>query len=57
MKGRLSQTPCKNRGELIERLKKMWVKEMPKDLFIRLAKSMPRRIQAVLAVKGGHTKY
>ena len=57
MKGRMSQNPCKNRGELIDRLKHMWVKEMKKYLFVKLAKSMPRRIQAVLSVNGGHTKY
>ena len=57
MKGRLAKEPCKNRNELINRLKNMWVKELSKDMFIKLAKSMPRRIKMVLEANGGHTKY
>ncbi|PKK68804.1 transposable element Tc1 transposase [Rhizophagus irregularis] len=38
-----------------------WVKEewdaVPADYYRNLIKSMPRRIQAVIAAKGGPTKY
>ena len=57
MKGRLAKEPSKNRNELIIRLKNMWVKELSKDLFVKLAKSLPRRIKMVLDANGGHTKY
>jgi hypothetical protein len=39
-----------------EGLKKVWAEQGSK-LATRLVESMPRQVQAVLATKGGHTKY
>ncbi len=41
----------------MERLTRMWVTEMDQPMMVRLARSMPRRIEGVLAAQGGHTKY
>ena len=42
--------------ELWERVEKEWNK-IDTDVCQRLIESMPRRFEAVLRVKGGHTKY
>jgi transposase len=42
--------------ELWERVAEEWT-EIPPETCQRLIESMPRRIQAVLKAKGGHTKY
>jgi predicted N-acyltransferase len=42
---------------LIQAIKMMWVKELPLAFFQKLARSMPRRIKAVMATKGQMTKY
>ena len=42
--------------ELIEELRKEW-NALPEDLLFALSDSMPRRIEAVLAVRGWMTKY
>ena len=42
--------------ELWIRLQKEW-DEIPVDVVRNLIESMPRRVQAVLKAKGGHTKY
>lgn len=46
----------KNAGELIRFLTEEW-ECIPRDTVEKLVDSMPRRIEAVLAAKGGHTKY
>ena len=40
----------------IELLKRVWNEQLG-DLLQRLVDSMPRRVAAVIAAKGGHTKY
>ncbi len=42
--------------ELLEILEKEW-RAIPQKTLAKLVESMPRRIEAVLAAKGGHTKY
>jgi hypothetical protein len=37
-------------------LKKVWAEKLG-DLLQRLVDSMPRHVAAVIAAKGGHTKY
>ena len=49
-------TPAKGVYELWERLVKEW-NAIPPEVCQKLIESMPRRIQAVLKAKGGHTKY
>ena len=58
LKAKLQQydTPPKGVHELWERVAKEWT-EIPPETFQNLIESMPRRIQAVLQAKGGHTKY
>ena len=42
---------------LIETIKEVWVKDISVDYCKLLIASMPHRLQAVIKVKGGHTKY
>ena len=42
--------------ELWVRVKAEWAK-IPKQVCLDLIESMPRRVSAVLEVKGGYTKY
>lgn len=42
--------------ELWEQVQVEWEK-IPKEVCVNLIESMPRRIQAVIKAKGGHTKY
>ena len=58
LKARLQQydTPPKGVHELWERVAKEW-NEIPPETCQNLIESMPRRIEAVLKAKGGHTKY
>lgn len=43
--------------KLIKAIKIMWVSDMSKELFRKLARSMPRRLQKVIEAKGQMTKY
>ena len=47
------------RKALIETIKKVWVKEISADYCNSLTAScsMPHQLQALIKVKGGHTKY
>jgi len=58
LKAKLQQydTPPTGVHELWERVAKEWT-EIPPETCQKLIESMPRRIQAVLKAKGGHTKY
>lgn len=58
LKYRLQQYPTPPKGvhELWERVEKEW-NEIPPETCQKLIESMPRRIQAVIKAKGGHTKY
>jgi len=46
----------KNKDDLFKMLKQAW-DQLPQDTLKALVHSMPRRIQAVIEAKGGHTKY
>ena len=58
LKAKLHQcdTPPKGVHDLWDRVAKEW-NEIPPEIYQKLIESMPRRIQAVLKAKGGHTKY
>ena len=58
LKNRLKEysRPPKGVHELWERVAEEWNKITPK-ICQHLIESMPRRIQAVIKAKGGHTKY
>ena len=43
-------------GELEKVVKDIW-EAIPKKVYRDLVRSMPNRIQAVIAANGGHTKY
>lgn len=49
-------TPAKGMWELWERAVKEW-DEIRKEECQKLIESMPRRLEAVIKAKGGHTKY
>ena len=53
MKTKLEQKPCKNLEELKE---EVW-ENMDSAITTNLVSSMPRRCAAVIAARGGHTKY
>ena len=48
--------PPKGVWELWERTKEEWEKITP-EVCQNLIESMPRRVEAVIKAKGGHTKY
>jgi transposase len=50
------EVPPKGAHELWERLVKEW-NGIPAEVCQKLIESMPRRIEAVIKAKGGHTKY
>ena len=49
-------TPPKGIHELWDRVSEEW-NAIPPEVCQNLIESMPRRIQAVIRAKGGHTKY
>ena len=57
MKQKVSGLNSTSEKSLTEVIKKMWVTDITPAYCEKLAKSMPTRIRAVLAVKGQHTKY
>ena len=56
VKARLKLKDCSTREKCILAIRKVW-KEIPKDLLVKLARSMPRRIQEVEKRGGNATKY
>jgi len=50
------ETPSKGVFELWERLAKEW-NNIPPETCQHLIESMPRRLEAVIEAKGGHTDY
>ena len=42
---------------LTETIKEVWVKKISREYCISLIASMPRRLEAVVKVQGGRTKY
>ena len=43
--------------DVVDKVKSVWLQQMTVDYCNRLVESMARRIQTVLVVKGGCTKY
>ena len=56
LEDRSKKRKVNTKEELIQELRKEW-NSLSEDLLFKLSDSMPRRIQAVLAVKGWMTKY
>ena len=58
VKMELSKHPTPARGvwEIWERVEEVWEKIEP-EVCQKLIESMPRRVEAVIKAKGGHTKY
>lgn len=50
-------TAPRNMGELWERAADVWYNKVTADLCLKHIESMPKRIEAVIKAKGGHTKY
>jgi transposase len=57
MKRRVAVKHPSNVDHLKEIIQQVWNETLSPDQCFKLATSMPRRIQAVLKNKGGHTKY
>lgn len=56
IKNRLKNRNPRNKAELRAAIKEIW-ESIPSTVTRNLAESMPRRLQAVLDAKGGHTRY
>ena len=56
METKLEKMPSTTVSELWETLQEIW-RSIPSEVILNLVRSMPRRVQAVLKAKGGHTKY
>jgi hypothetical protein len=57
MKNKLKHKDISSGPKLIKEIKTLWTTGIPQDLCQKLSRSMPSRIQAVLAAKGYATKY
>ena len=57
MKDLVAEKQPSSRKALIQTIKEVWVQEISADFCNSLIASMPRRLQAVIKVKGGNTKY
>ena len=57
MKTKVTEKKPSNLNELQQAIKKVWVTEISAEYCYNLLSSMPRRIQAVIKNKGGHSKY
>ena len=57
MKNKVSEKQPTSGAELVKVIKEVWVKEISKEYCQSLIDSMPRRIEAVIKNKGGHTEY
>ena len=57
LKNKVSEKYPASISALIEAIKLVWIREMPKDLCKNLIESIPRRIKAVIKAHGGNTKY
>ena len=56
IKAKLRYLDCSTRAKLIAHVKRLW-NEITNDLWDKLARSMPRRIQECMARNGASTKY
>ena len=57
MKSKVTEKNPSSEKELISAIKHVWETNITADYCRNLARSMPDWIKAVLANKGGHTKY
>ena len=57
LKDKVAEKQPSNAEALRMAIKEVWVKEIMPEYCESLVHSMPRRLQAVIKVKGGHTKY
>ncbi len=57
MKNKLKHKDIISGPKLIKEIKTLWTTGIPQDLYQKLSRSMPSRIQTVLAAKGYATKY
>ena len=57
MKAKVAEKYPSNLNELQQVIKEVWVQELSSEYCYKLVSSMPGRMQAVIASKGGHTKY
>lgn len=57
IKDHLNNTIFDDCDDLWDEIKRVWSKEISTDYISNLYQSLPRRMQAVLDVNGGHTKY
>ena len=57
MKNKVSEKQPTSGAELVKVIKEVRVKEISKEYCQSLIDGMPRRIEAVIKNKGGHTKY
>ena len=57
MKDLVAQKQPQSCSKLINIIKEVWVKEISTEYCESLISSMPRRLQAVINARGGHTKY
>ena len=55
MKNKVSEKQPTSGAELVKVIKEVWVKEISKEYCQSLIDSLPRRIEAVIKNKGGHT--
>ena len=57
MQRKVAETNPSSEKELISAIKRVWTADITPDYCRNLVRSMPDRIKAVLANKGGHTRY
>ena len=57
LKQKVRQQMPKTKIELVAAIKNAWYKQISPELCQKLVQSMPKRIEQVIANKGGHTKY
>ena len=57
MKIKVAKKYPSNLNKLQQVIKEVWIKELSSEYCYNLVRSMPRRMQAVITNKGGHTKY
>lgn len=54
---KIAQKKPKNKQELIETIKNVWNNDLDIEYIRKLISSMPDRCKAVIAARGGTTKY
>ena len=57
MKAKVAEKYPSNLNELQQVIKEVWVEELSSEYCCKLISSIPGRMQAVIASKGGHTRY